>query len=146
MLAVYLNDPVEGPLWEFAHLRLPLQEAFLALGCHACTVVPFLIQLILAAFVSSTLLNFDAMLKDSMEFVIFILHVKCSVWLGLPSFEYLHMLFAYRFMQVPSGTPEISIPSYKLEGELAKEATSGPVLAVVIARGRGWDHIGAKIC
>lgn len=52
-------NPVERSLWEFAHLCLPLQETFLALGCPACTASPFLVQLVLAALCVKHLAEFS---------------------------------------------------------------------------------------
>ena len=57
--------------------------------------------------------------------------------------ERLHSVFAFRFIQVPSGKPERQISAYKLGGEFAEDAPRGPPPALAVARGRGWgDTLG----
>lgn len=96
-------NPVERALWELAHLHLPLQEAFLALGCPACRASPFHVQLVLAAICVKHLAEFPHHLVG--------LHGACNshithkvqrVWLGLCRVEHLHLVFAFRFIQVTS--------------------------------------------
>lgn len=55
------------------------------------------------------------------------------------------MIFAFRFIQVHPSKSETKIPPHTLEGALAEGAPSDPLLAVAVAKGRGWGTLGQNL-
>lgn len=86
---------------ESAHLHLP------ACLCRHSSTISYLAHT--GSFLCEAPCSIFCHLIGLLGVVVFILHVKCSVWLGFSRFEYLYYIFVLRLIQVLSGKPETKI-------------------------------------